>query len=666
MEIEISEVGKMSQSGSSLLNLIQNNDLPILDLLVREAVQNSLDAGIEVKGYNSIYVDIGIKNIEVSKFSRYLNGITDQLNKKFGHSLQKAIYIEDTHTTGLTGTLDFQKNVNSNIFKLIYGISMAQDAPGSGGSWGLGKTIYFRIGIGLVVYYSRILNENGFYEERLAITLVENEKLSDTIIPKCSNKNSNGIAWWGQRINQNSDDTIPITDKVLIQEILSSLTIKPFGNEEIGTKIIIPFIDEDRLLIKHETNPHENKPWESNVAECIKIAMQRWYAPRLANPKFLHGKYLDGHVNGERINQQSFLPIFYEVQKMYNEALNDKHSERYYVEHILVRNHFEHDRKGNAGKVVYKKFTSKELAMMAPHNNSSPFACADKANPSFERNAPLIAYTRKPGMIVNYETAGEWCKGIDFTEKNEYLIGIFVPNSSIKFKSIEDGIIDLEAYLRKSEMADHTSWNDLITKNKPFDVLKKIRRQLQQKIITSLNNKDLKQEIQVTNKLARSIGKMLLPPSGYGRRAYSQSHLIKQQTSGYVNGASNSFKILAQRYMENNILELDFQLKLIRNIKTFIIELYVSAEGGRIAATDWESIDKVGTPFPTKIIAITFCEEAQGQLFKDEKLISDSKVWYGNSYQKQNKSLDCFGKISFLCNDPYLQVEISMKPEGGA
>ena len=45
MRIEIAEHVRMSESGSSLLRLIQNNETCRLDLLVREAVQNSLDAG---------------------------------------------------------------------------------------------------------------------------------------------------------------------------------------------------------------------------------------------------------------------------------------------------------------------------------------------------------------------------------------------------------------------------------------------------------------------------------------------------------------------------------------------------------------------------------------------------------------------------------------------
>ena len=44
MRIESAEHGRMTESGSSLLRLIQNQDIPLLDLLVRESVQNSLDA----------------------------------------------------------------------------------------------------------------------------------------------------------------------------------------------------------------------------------------------------------------------------------------------------------------------------------------------------------------------------------------------------------------------------------------------------------------------------------------------------------------------------------------------------------------------------------------------------------------------------------------------
>ncbi len=157
--------------------------------------------------------------------------------------------------------------------------------------------------MGLVVYYSRILNASGQYEHRLAVTLVENEKLSNTIIGEFENGVSSGIAWWGERVAPDSQETRPITDEVIIRDILQSLSIQPFEKECVGTKIIIPFIDEQKLLIKHEINLNEKKPWESNVLDYISVAMQRWYAPRLANKKYIYGKYLDGHVNGKKIRK---------------------------------------------------------------------------------------------------------------------------------------------------------------------------------------------------------------------------------------------------------------------------------------------------------------------------------------------------------------------------
>ena len=60
MKIEIAEHGRMTESGSSLLRLIQNQSMPLLDLLVREAVQNSLDATNQEDP--CVKVDISVKD----------------------------------------------------------------------------------------------------------------------------------------------------------------------------------------------------------------------------------------------------------------------------------------------------------------------------------------------------------------------------------------------------------------------------------------------------------------------------------------------------------------------------------------------------------------------------------------------------------------------------
>ncbi|PWW32321.1 hypothetical protein DFO73_101585 [Cytobacillus oceanisediminis] len=663
MQIEVAEFGKMSQSGNSLLKLIQNNDLPILDLLVREAVQNSLDAGMKVEGHDSVHVDIGIKDVDVPGFAKHLDGITERLIEKFGDSPQKAIYIEDANTTGLTGSLDFKYSPNSNIFKLIYGISMAQETPGAGGSWGLGKTVYFRVGIGLVVYYSHILNEDGQYQHRLAVTLVENEKLPNTIIPKSNEKVPSGIAWWGQRVSPDSDDTIPITDEAMIRDILDSLSIQPFEGERLGTKIIIPFIDEQQLLIKHDINPDDNKPWESNVADYIGVAIQRWYAPRLANKKYTYGKYLDGHINGQRLEKDDFLPLFLELQMMYNAAAIGSKTSRYIVNDIQIRNYFEHNKVNNAGRVAYRKFTKKELDMLAPLNGPSPYTCVNEKNPLGEQNAPMMAYVRRPGMIINYETDGEWCKGLHATEESEYLVAIFVPNSNTKLMNPDNEVVDLEAYLRKSEMADHTSWADIIIKGKPFDIVEKIRSQVRRKIKASYENKEEVKGKQGLNTLARNVGKMLLPPTGFGRRASSRNRGGGTKPTANKSSRGNSFTIVSQKYLDTGDLEVHFQMRLSKNVSAFTIELFIASEGGKISATDWESEDSVGTPFPAKITRISF-PDTVGLFGRSAAQKSNRKVLHAVRIEKISEPVECLGILVFNCTDPHVQVEMLMKPEG--
>ena len=67
MKIEIAKHERMSESGSSLLRLIQNQDTPLLDLFVRESIQNSLDAA---KNSNlPVKVEINVGNFEAAKLN---------------------------------------------------------------------------------------------------------------------------------------------------------------------------------------------------------------------------------------------------------------------------------------------------------------------------------------------------------------------------------------------------------------------------------------------------------------------------------------------------------------------------------------------------------------------------------------------------------------------
>ena len=81
MKIEIAEPGRMTQSGSSLLRLIQNNKTPVLDLLVRESIQNSLDA--HKADTKSVTVEYLTGDFSSRRLSSELEGISVALSQRF-------------------------------------------------------------------------------------------------------------------------------------------------------------------------------------------------------------------------------------------------------------------------------------------------------------------------------------------------------------------------------------------------------------------------------------------------------------------------------------------------------------------------------------------------------------------------------------------------------
>ena len=74
MRIEIAKHGRMTESGSSLLRLIQNQDMPLLDLLVRESVQNSLDARRSNES-SKVFVDITVGKFDAPSLNEHFEAI---------------------------------------------------------------------------------------------------------------------------------------------------------------------------------------------------------------------------------------------------------------------------------------------------------------------------------------------------------------------------------------------------------------------------------------------------------------------------------------------------------------------------------------------------------------------------------------------------------------
>lgn len=610
MKIEIAEHGRMTESGSSLLRLIQNQDIPLLDLLVRESFQNSLDAA-ESNAVN-VKINITVGDFTPKDLNHHFEKIENGLNRRF-RDKQQFIAISDRNTKGLTGPVrysDIRNNEFGNLLKLVYEISKPQQNEGAGGSWGLGKTIYFRLGIGLVLYYSRI-KVNGRFLSRLAACLVEDETRTDALIPYSSGV-KRGIAWWGKRDGLSSQATIPIDNENEIQKILSVFGLELYAGDDTGTTVIVPYIDEKALLNEvYATNEDaEYRPyWTLSVQDYLKVAIQRWYAPRLLNAHYEHGPYLIASINESKLTVANMLSSFRIIRELYilatdghidSESIISSENVTPIVESIDLRGVLNTT---SAGKVAYAKFNRTQLKMDPPENQKTPYQQINNLYSQMDGgNGPIVMFTRQPGMIVGYDYDGQWTHRMPRCEADNYIICLFVANSKNKLKNIKDqnsgDYISLEEYIRQGEKADHASWTDRnIRGNNP-----RIIANIQKNIINKIRKKYAEvtpEPIQKQNiGLSHALANLLLPAEDFGTKATSGG-----SSSGGGSGSRGTKKggisIVSNPTYLNRKTILPFELKLMGS--RCLVSLQVITDFRRYEADIWEDANEIGKNFPMTI-----------------------------------------------------------------
>ena len=272
--------------GSVTLKSLQNDNIPELDLLVRESIQNSSDASIGIPG-QSYCVNYTTGKFKPADFNDFLSDIKEKLNERFPTHYADFLEIRDTGTSGLTGCIrksEIKFDDHGNFFKLIYDTGKRQTQANAGGNWGFGKSVYYRVGIGIVIFYSRIKTDAGF-ESRLIITLVEDEGKkkpdgTDATILNSIEPQSAGKAWWGI---QDGEDLLPLSDEEFINAVLAVFGLSPFLGNKTGTSIIIPYIDSEKLLsdiipagadIREDVQEAFTGVWCQTIADYLRLSIQ--------------------------------------------------------------------------------------------------------------------------------------------------------------------------------------------------------------------------------------------------------------------------------------------------------------------------------------------------------------------------------------------------------
>ena len=390
----------MSVHGKYLLRSIQNESLPTLDLLIRECVQNSLDASLSDDTSYKVKVDCIVRECDCRALNKVFEGISEELDKRYGDKKNiEFIAIRDSGTTGLTGPLR-EKDIDSaknfgNLRKLVYEFGQCQENIGKGGSWGIGKTVCFRVGNGIVLYYSRIQVEDGTYQERLAAALVEDETGKNPLLKNSyTNGAPTGICWWGDT-DPVDYSSMPLTDEKEIHKVIDIFGIQPYRNDETGTCIIIPYIDSKALL---ENADAEYEAHGDTMGSMLKKIAQRWYFPRINNSHYPYGCQLNFMVNQLPIKEAETHTFFQYMQELYNYSADviqkprTKLPAEIHCSEISLRNEF--TQSGKAGVVLWREVTNQDLEMCIPNNEPSPYGLINKPDEKDE-DGKLI-FTHNP------------------------------------------------------------------------------------------------------------------------------------------------------------------------------------------------------------------------------------------------------------------------------
>lgn len=651
LDQKILELDHSVSYGSVTLKSLQNDNIPELDLLVREAIQNSSDAALDEPG-DSFTVHFNTGHFKPEKFNTLLTEVEDVLNQRFSEESADFLEIRDIRTAGLTGPIrmkDVTLEDHGNFFKLIFDTGKKQKKSNAGGNWGFGKSVYYRVGMGIVVFYSRIKDGEN-YESRLIITLVENEEDKNSILGQVSRRSA-GKAWWGIR---DGEDLLPLTDDIFINEILEVFGIQPFRQNETGTSIIIPYIKSKELLkniIPEEANISDDIrarcTWAEDFEEYLNLAIQKWYAPKIQNlnlKEFCDKKWLRVYVNNKAISYKNMMPFFKLVQELYTIAIAKTYNYEYKSEWLKdakclpvpIRNYFD-TADGNSSTAGYVAAIKINVAdMYGGQNYMDPCIYTRHFENDPDINEPIVMYARDPGMVIEYTITGPWVKNITPPDgTDEYIFAFFVPITSKKLKSnlSEKKYADMELgqYLRECEASDHMGWNDPAN----MQVVERIQRNTVNQICNKIISSKEKHIEATASKLSGKLGRKLLPEIGYGRRKRQGG-----SSSGGGGGVKNNdvkFTVSSQK-ISGSILEIEYELKLCNNKKEVEFTLLIDSEGGLIDPKKWK--EDIGTEFPVRFTEVKV-ENVLSTTVSEElsDVVCDKEQW-----ERYSKYIDLFMK----------------------
>lgn len=421
------------------------------------------------------------------------------------------------------------------------------------------------------------------------------------------------------------------------------------------------------VCLKNSSRLSKLIQWAQADSHKQTIAVQRWYAPRLNNKYYNLGAFLRMKINDKGLGLDTMEPVFKVIQALYNRANYVKEEDIFVNYDIEVKIESVNLRgclnETSSGKVAFAKVPRKVLGMEAPLNKPEPFMYLNCEIRDEDVNRPIVCFVRKPAMIVSYENVGAWVSNIPTTSKDEYIIAIYVLNSSNSLKSCPTAK-SLEEYVRRSEMADHTSWEDWSEGNYNPRIITKI-----QNGVNKLISKEFVTEIQtvkpkINSGLGKMFGDMLLPPDGFGKRPSPGHNPSQGQNSSGRKGfhfrvEDEKIKYLSTGMIVPLILETSGKNKIIGTA----FQIQVDSESKKIEIVEWETKMGLVIPFDIQDVRIEVIM-IDGQMVNKKEILSSDKEKINISdisFSKLKSSKGtCYGLHIFSDNPRAMKIRMNI------
>lgn len=549
-------------TGKGFINTLGRPSLENLEVMIREAAQNSWDAKkpeVSSINFNITVNEYSQSQLDFLKNTIFIDAPRPIPNLENFTNLGKDYFIiQDQKTEGLTGPVratQKKKDEPSDYIDFILNLGAPRDKDYGGGTYGYGKTSFHKVSkISTIFVFTKT---------------IYNKKISTRLIGYClgnGDEEYSGRCWFGNKMDVNAID--PFFDEEAIK-IAKKLGFSDTETEETGTSIMIPFPETGAS--KDLENKKSRSSYEAFIFMLSAVYWNLW--PKMinfedhSNPPikfkayFQNKEYALFHPS-EHPQIAYFVQAYYFFEQLKKDKKNEKIEKNIIVETIR-HNQLKIDTgilstigHPDIEKINLEKNDFKNDLLRSIYENSP-------TNKNQEIKTHHIALMRSTELVIKY---------FEGPEKNDgNYSGVFIATRS---KKVDDAFSE-------SEPPTHDNWavDQLIGDNKRIvhHTFNKIKSSLKEMIGTEEIDDTHNENFDTLLDLSYLLGNLIAPTiSGYApSRKYktiNPVNKVKKIPKAIIHIDKNAN---LSSDGTKNFIKVNFTAKIDKRIKSINIQPFI-------------------------------------------------------------------------------------------